>query len=54
MITNFYLCAITYLQHTHPDVPHFDDEHWTWLRGALSTIDRTMCACAPNDCKTSS
>ena len=42
MITNFYLCAITFMQHTHPDVPHFDDDQWTWLRGALSTIDRTM------------
>ena len=30
------------MQHTHPDVPHFDDAEWTWLRGALSTIDRTM------------
>ena len=30
------------MQHTHADVPHFDDKEWTWLRGALSTIDRTM------------
>ena len=42
MICNFYLCSITFMQHTHPDVPHFDDSQWTWLRGALSTIDRTM------------
>jgi|EP00324_Dicrateria_rotunda_P009597 omega-6 fatty acid desaturase (delta-12 desaturase) len=41
-ITNFYLTSITFMQHTHPDVPHFDGEDWTWLRGALSTIDRTM------------
>ena len=41
MITNFYLCAITFMQHTHPDVPHFDDDQWTWLRGALHD-DRTM------------
>lgn len=41
-ITNFYLCAITFMQHTHPDVPHFNGDEWTWLRGALSTIDRTM------------
>ena len=39
---NFYLAAITFMQHTHPDVPHFEDEQWTWLRGALSTIDRSM------------
>jgi omega-6 fatty acid desaturase (delta-12 desaturase) len=39
---NFYLAAITFMQHTHPDVPHFEDEDWTWLRGAISTIDRSM------------
>lgn len=33
---------ITFMQHTHPDVPHFDDKEWTWLRGALSTIDRSL------------
>jgi len=42
MIANFYLCMITFMQHTHPDVPHFEDSEWTWLRGAVSTIDRTM------------
>ena len=42
MIANFYLCAITFMQHTHPDVPHFNEDQWTWLRGALSTIDRSM------------
>ena len=25
MIANLYLCAITFMQHTHEDVPHFDD-----------------------------
>jgi len=42
MICNFYLTSITFMQHTHPDVPHFGSEEWTWLRGAISTIDRTM------------
>ena len=42
MIANFYLCAITFMQHTHPDVPHFSGDDWTWLRGCLSTIDRSM------------
>jgi len=41
-IANFYLAMITFMQHTHPDVPHFEDDQWTWLRGAVSTIDRTM------------
>jgi len=42
MEANFYLAMITLMQHTHPDVPHFEDEQWTWLRGALSTVDRSM------------
>lgn len=42
MITNFYLAAITFMQHTHEDVPHFNSDEWTWLRGAVSTIDRSM------------
>nr|GEU90951.1 fatty acid desaturase, type 1 [Tanacetum cinerariifolium] len=31
---------VTYLNHAHPSVPHFDSTEWNWLRGALSTIDR--------------
>merc|ERR1712094_91638 len=23
-----------------PEVPHFGDDEWTWVRGALCTIDR--------------
>jgi fatty acid desaturase len=42
MSANFYLTAITFMQHTDKDVPHFNDDEWTWLRGALSTIDRSM------------
>ncbi len=26
---------ITYLQHTHPNLPHYLDKEWDWLRGAL-------------------
>ncbi|KAI8871743.1 hypothetical protein GQ42DRAFT_161813 [Ramicandelaber brevisporus] len=37
---NFWLVTITYLQHTHAEVPHYTDAEWTFLRGALSTIDR--------------
>ena len=37
---NFWLVAYTWLQHTKEDVPHYGDGEWTWLRGALCTIDR--------------
>lgn len=30
----------TFLQHTDKTIPHYDERQWTWLKGALSTIDR--------------
>ena len=38
----FFLTSITFLQHTDRDVPHYNNEEWNWLRGALATIDRDM------------
>ncbi|CAH9063048.1 unnamed protein product [Cuscuta europaea] len=40
MIVNGFLVLITFLQHTHPSLPHYDSSEWDWLRGALSTVDR--------------
>ena len=40
LIVNGFLVLITYLQHTHPSLPHYDSEEWDWLRGALATVDR--------------
>ena len=40
MWVNFWLVLYTWLQHTSPDVPHYGDDEWTWVRGALCTIDR--------------
>ncbi|KAE8418537.1 fatty acid desaturase-domain-containing protein [Aspergillus pseudocaelatus] len=37
-----WLIAITYLQHTHPEVPHYTAEAWTYTKGALATVDRTI------------
>merc|ERR1711937_289515 len=39
-VVNAWLVLYTWLQHTHPDVPHFGKDSYTWLRGALCTIDR--------------
>ena len=38
--TNFWLVMYTWLQHTDEDLPHFGEDEWTWVRGALCTIDR--------------
>ncbi|KAI3522243.1 hypothetical protein L1887_11730 [Cichorium endivia] len=37
---NSSLVCVTYLQHTHPSLPHYDSTEWDWLRGALATVDR--------------
>ena len=35
-----WLVAYTWLQHTDPSVPLYGPDEWTWVRGALSTVDR--------------
>lgn len=40
LIVNGFLVLITFLQHTHPSLPHYSDAEWEWLRGALATVDR--------------
>jgi omega-6 fatty acid desaturase (delta-12 desaturase) len=35
-----HVVAITYLHHTHPEVHHFEAESWTFVKGALATVDR--------------
>lgn len=40
LVVNGWLVLITYLQHTHPALPHYDSTEWDWLRGALATVDR--------------
>lgn len=39
-IVNHFIVMITFLHHTHPDVPKYSAENWTFLRGATATIDR--------------
>lgn len=34
------LVAITYLHHTDENVPHYDAKNWTFVKGAIATIDR--------------
>lgn len=40
MWTNAWLVLYTWLQHSDPSIPHYGTEEWTWVKGALSTIDR--------------
>lgn len=41
LVVNHWLVMITLLQHTHPGLPHYHDSEWTWLSGALGTVDRS-------------
>ncbi|CAC9535153.1 delta-12 fatty acid desaturase [Leishmania infantum JPCM5] len=40
MWVNFWLLYITYLQHTDIRIPHYNHEHWTFVRGAVAAVDR--------------
>ena len=40
LVVNAWLVVYTWLQHTDVDVPHFNDEDHTFVKGALHTIDR--------------
>ena len=40
LVVNAWLVTYTWLQHTDVDVPHFDDTEWSWVLGALQTVDR--------------
>jgi fatty acid desaturase len=40
LVTNAWLVLYTWLQHTDPSIPHYGEGQWTWVLGALSTIDR--------------
>lgn len=35
-----FIVMITYLHHTHPDLPKFDPNSWTFVDGAVATMDR--------------
>ena len=39
-IVNAWLVLYTILQHTDKDIPHYGPDDFTWLKGALSTVDR--------------
>jgi omega-6 fatty acid desaturase / acyl-lipid omega-6 desaturase (Delta-12 desaturase) len=40
LFTNMWLVLITYMQHSDPSVPHYSSNEFTFVRGALCSIDR--------------
>ncbi|TLD27981.1 Bifunctional purine biosynthetic protein ADE1 [Venturia nashicola] len=39
---NNWIVMITYLHHTHPTLPKYSAEQWTFIHGATATIDRNF------------
>ncbi|XP_060171476.1 delta(12)-acyl-lipid-desaturase-like [Lycium barbarum] len=39
-ITNGFILLITFLNHTHSSLPHYESSEWDWLRGGLASVDR--------------
>jgi fatty acid desaturase len=40
LVVNMWLVGYTWLQHTHPEVPHYGSDSFSFLKGALGTVDR--------------
>lgn len=40
IVNHVSLVWLTWIQHTHPSVPHFGDDEWTWVKATLlGTVD---------------
>ncbi|KAJ7650203.1 delta-12 fatty acid desaturase [Roridomyces roridus] len=42
MWTNHWIVALTYLHHSDPTIPHYRKAEWSYLRGAVATVDRPL------------
>ncbi len=40
LVCHAWLVTYTWLQHTNADTPHFEDDEWSYVRGAFCSIDR--------------
>ena len=40
LVVNAWLVTYTWLQHTGEDVPHYDEDEWSFVRGAFCSVDR--------------
>ncbi|KJA16240.1 hypothetical protein HYPSUDRAFT_207206 [Hypholoma sublateritium FD-334 SS-4] len=42
ILANHWIVMLTYLHHSDPTIPHFRNKQWSFLRGAVSTVDRPL------------
>ncbi len=40
LVVNAWLVTYTWLQHTNEDVPHYDTDEWSFVKGAFCSVDR--------------
>jgi len=40
LVFGAWIATVTHLHHTHPDVPWYRGEGWSFVKGAVSSIDR--------------
>jgi len=41
-LTNHWIVMLTYLHHSDPTIPMYRGKEWSFLRGAISTVDRPL------------
>ncbi|KAI0795567.1 delta-12 fatty acid desaturase [Abortiporus biennis] len=42
LLANHWIVMLTFLHHTDPTIPHYRNSQWSWVRGALATVDRPL------------
>ncbi|KAG6887661.1 hypothetical protein C0995_013686 [Termitomyces sp. Mi166 len=42
VLANHWIVMLTYLHHSDPSIAHYRAKQWTFLRGAVSTVDRPL------------
>lgn len=42
ILANHWIVMLTYLHHSDPTIAHYRKSEWTFLRGAVSTVDRPL------------
>lgn len=42
LLANHWVVMLTYLHHSDPTIAHYRSKEWTFLRGAISTVDRPL------------
>ena len=40
VVNYMWLVLVTFLQHSDPEVPHYEHEEWDFVKGAIATVDR--------------